>query len=340
MSVLAGEDSHDWTQTLSSMPARVSPNGQWLAFMSEGSPSGYDNRDALTGQPDAEVYLYSAASDRVVCASCEPSGARPRGVEYNKLEPIIGLVGGPRSTWQDKGLVAANVPGWTGNAETGNVTRHQPNYLTDEGRLYFNSADGLIPQDVNATEDVYQYEPPSVGSCSSESPNFTASSAGCVDLISSGASSQESAFLDASASAGDVFFLTSAKLVLADHDAAIDVYDAHQCSPASPCPPAQDASPPPCDTGDSCKPAATPQPEIFGAPASALFSGAGNLPAPAPKPPTKPKKPTRAEQLAKALKTCHRRFPHAKKRRSACERKAQRRFGIKRAVKRSRTTHR
>jgi DNA-binding beta-propeller fold protein YncE len=336
-SVLSVEDSHDWSHSLSSMPARVSPNGQWLAFMSQRLRPGYDNRDAATGQPDAEVYLYGAAKDRVECGSCEPSGARPAGIEYHKLEPSGGLVGGPVGTWNDKGLVAANVPGWTGDALAGTATRHQPRYLSNEGRLYFNSADGLVPQDVNGTEDVYQYEPPGVGGpsgCTTASPNFTARSEGCVDLISSGASSQESAFLDASTSGNDVFFLTSAKLVRADHDAAIDVYDAHQCE-GSTCPLAGAEESPPCDTGDSCKAAPSPQPEIFGAPASALFSGAGNLPPPAAAssgPGTGPKKPTRAEQLSKAIKTCRKRFAHAKKRRGTCEQKARRQFGAKKAA--------
>jgi hypothetical protein len=327
VSVLAGEDRHDWSTALRQMPTRVSPNGQWLEFMSQRSLTGYDNRDAKTGQPDAEVYLYNAASDHLACASCEPSGARPVGIEYHKLEPGSGgLAGGPRDVWESTALVAANVPGWTGADETGLATRHQPAYLNNEGRLYFNSADGLAPQDVNATEDVYQYEPPEVGSCSSESANFAERSGGCVDLISSGASSQESAFLDASASGGDIFFLTSAKLAPQDRDSAIDVYDAHSCSAASPCPSAEATTPPPCDTGDSCKPAPTPQPEIFGAPASALFSGAGNLPPPVgtPAPPVESK-------LTKALKSCRKRFPHAKKRRVSCEAKARRQFGAKKA---------
>jgi hypothetical protein len=328
VSVLAGQDRHDWSTSLREMPARVSASGQWLEFMSQRSLTGYDNRDAKTGQPDAEVYLYDAAANRLTCASCEPSGARPVGIEYHKLDPGSGgLAGGPRDVWESTATVAANVPGWTGDDEAGFASRHQPAYLNNEGRLYFNSADGLVPQDVNGTEDVYQYEPPGVGNCTSGSANFAERSGGCVDLISSGASSQESAFLDASASGGDVFFLTSAKLAPQDHDAAYDVYDAHVCSGASPCPPAEAASPPPCDTGDSCKPAPTPQPEIFGAPASALFSGAGNLPPPSSATPA----PAVESKLTKALKSCRKRFAHSKKRRGACEAKARRQFGAKKA---------
>src|SRR5664280_437074 len=53
---------------------------------------------------------------------------------------------------------------------------------------------------------------------------------GCVALISSGSSSHESAFLDASESGDDVFILTTAQLGGADTDKSYDVYDAHVCS--------------------------------------------------------------------------------------------------------------
>jgi hypothetical protein len=329
VAVLSSGDRTDWSQELRSLPARVSENGQWLALMSERSLTGYDNSDAKSGRPDAEVYLYDAANNKLRCASCLPSGARPTGVEYKKLER--GLAGGPRETWPSNALVAANVPGWVGDAEAGLNSRHQPRYLADDGRLFFNSADGLVPQDVNATEDVYQYEPPGVGSCSEESSGFAARSGGCVNLISSGESSQESAFLDASQSGDDVFFLTLQALIpTEDRDSARDVYDAHACSGASPCPPEGAAEPAPCDTGDSCKAAPAPQPEIFGSPASAQFSGPGN---PAPPPQGKPKPPTRAELLAKALKSCRSRYAHAKKRRQSCERQARAKYGAKKAKK-------
>jgi hypothetical protein len=109
-----------------------------------------------------------------------------------------------------------------------------------------------------------------------------------VGLISSGTSSEESAFLDASETGGDVFFLTTAQLAPQDVDDAYDIYDAHECTSVSPCLQAPAVRPPECTTADSCRAAPTPQPAIFGAPASATFSGAGNVtpapPAPAVRP--------------------------------------------------------
>ena len=190
-------DGHDWSENLRAQPTRASKSGQWLEFMSEASPTGYDNADRKSGEPVAEVYLYDAASKHLTCASCEPTGVRPVGVEYYTLEQgSEGLAGEPR-TWLDKGLVAANVPGWTTINASILSTRYQPRYLNDEGRLFFNTADALVPQDANGTEDVYQREPAGVGDCGEASPTYSAPAEGCVSLISSGSSAQESAFMDA-----------------------------------------------------------------------------------------------------------------------------------------------
>jgi DNA-binding beta-propeller fold protein YncE len=334
IATLESEDVHDWWPNQSSQPTRVSGNGRYLELMSQAQPTGYDNSDRATGKAVAEVYLYDAATNRLSCASCEPTGARPVGVEYIKLEPAAGLVGG-RNLWQRNALVAANVPGWTSSKAPGE-SFHQPRYLNNEGRLFFNTLDALVPQDSNGTQDVYEYEPPGVGGCSEADSTYSARSGGCVSLISSGASAQESAFLDASESGDDVFFLTSAKLSPLDVDAARDVYDAHVCSSASPCISYAGNETPPCTTEASCKPSPTPQPSIFGAPASSTFQGLGNpAAAAAVKPKAKPL--TRAQKLAAALKGCRKtkgNTKQAKAKRAKCEAKAHKQFGpLKRAKK-------
>ena len=292
--------------TIASGWSRVSPDGRWLAFMSTRSLTGHDNRDAVSGHPDAEVYLYDA-NGRLVCASCDPTGARPVGVDVE-----------PRALW-----VAANVPGWT-HFDVFGETRYQSRYLSDSGRLFFESNDALVPQDVNGAQDVYQYEPPGVGNCTTSSVTFGERSGGCVDLISSGISPEESSFLDASETGGDVFFLTQAKLVSQDFDSAFDVYDAHECTTVVPCYPVSPVSAPVCSTGDSCKAAPSPQPSIFGPAPSATFSGAGNVGPSAPGPVVRGKSSTRAQKLALALKACRKR---GRKRRGVCERNARKRYG-------------
>jgi hypothetical protein len=327
VAVVSGEDWLDWSRgstmyyTLDELSARVSPDGQWLAFMSDRELTGYDNRDAISGERDEEVFLYNAQAGRLVCASCNPTGARPVGAADRR-----GLVDGEGN--HEGQWLAASIPTWTAYA-FGAFGRadYQSRFLSDSGRLFFNSHDALVPQDVNGTWDVYEYEPPDVGNCETSSAMFGERSDGCVGLISSGSSAEESAFLDASESGGDVFMLTAAKLSAQDTDSALDIYDAHECSAVSPCPAPPAVQPPPCSTGDSCKAAPTPQPAIFGSPASATFSGAGNVsPASAPVVVSKdvtPKSSTRAARLAKALKACR---GKPKRERAGCERRARARY--------------
>lgn len=322
VAILSGEDAASLANgnligDLGNIPARVSPNGLWLAFMSNRSLAGYDNRDAYSGEPDEEVYLYDASVGRVICASCNPTGARPVGVfdsgEYPGL--LVDRPGNWRGDW-----LAASIPGWTNVSVV--KALYQSRYLSDSGRLFFNGNDALAPQDTNGTWDVYEYEPEGVD-CKSASATFSESADGCVGLISSGTSGEESAFLDASSSGDDVFFLTAAKLVPEDYDSALDVYDAHVCTAASPCLAEPPASPPPCSTGDSCKAAPSPQPTIFGASASATFSGVGNVVS-GSKPAVAPRSLSRAQKLAKALKACKKK--RSKRKRATCERQAQKAY--------------
>lgn len=298
IATLSSQDEHSWYANAISfehedpcgcggvehrrVSSRVSPNGRYVTFMSDRSLTGYDNTDAISGQPDEEVYLYDAVAKRLVCASCNPTGARPVGV----LDGSRRLLVDPEDTWggseggeaAGQHWLAGIIPSWWGVYEgaTRTGSLYQPRSLSDEGRLFFESPDALVPQATNGLMDVYEYEPSSVGSCSPASSAFSERSNGCTSLISGGTSSQESSFYDASESGDDVFFITASRLVPADYDTSYDVYDARVCTAAAPCS-AAPVSPPPCTSGDSCKAAPSPQPEIFGAPASATFSGAGNL---------------------------------------------------------------
>jgi hypothetical protein len=329
VAVLSSVDEPDWEGELSHRTSRVSPDGQWLTFMSQRELTGYKTQDAVTGEPDEEVYLYEAEANggagKLVCASCDPTGARPVGV----LDPEDGLTLGDR-IWSNVSRVAANIPGWTPYWLEGSL--YQSRYLSDSGRLFFNSNDGLVPQDVNGTEDVYEFEPPGIGGCSITSVLFSARSGGCVGLISAGGSGEESGFLDATATGSEVFFLTSLRLSSADRDSSIDLYDARECSAGSPCFAQPPTVPPPCDTGDSCKSAPSPQPAVFGAPASATFAGAGNVTPTKAKASVKTSALTRGQKLARALKVCGK---EKRGKRTACRRQAKAKYAVKRSSRAS-----
>lgn len=186
-----------------------------------------------------------------------------------------------------------------------------------------------MPQATNGKEDVYEFEPPGVGSCSEAQ--------GCVSLISSGSAKQESAFLEASENGDDAFFLTAQPLVAADRDTNYDLYDARVCTTSSPCLTSEESSLRPCETSKTCKPGTTPPatltapPTATPAPASTSTRQPG--PASKPKPTGKPKPLTRAQQLAKALKTC--RKDRNKHRRHACEKQARKRYAPKTKAKKT-----
>jgi hypothetical protein len=324
VATLSMGDRTDWEASAENQPTRISPDGRWLEFMSDRPLSGYDNHDAVSGRLDAEIFLHDTETGQTVCASCDPTGARPVGIEYRQLEKGNGPLATVRGQWQQDEWVAALVPQATtflGIEGSG----YQSRYLSDSGRLFFNALGGLVPQDVNGIGDVYEHEPAGVGGCETSSSTFDPHSEGCLGLISSGTSSRQAGFLDASENGDDVFFLSTAKLSPQDLDADQDVYDAHVCSAASPCI-SQPASPPPCTTEASCKASPTPQPGIFGAPPSATFNGLGNATAPAPKVvKKKTAAQTRAEKLSKALKACAK--DKKRQARTKCQKAARHKLG-------------
>jgi len=107
--VLSPGDSPDWangSENITGLAARVSAGGGWLVFMSDRSLTGYDNRDAVSGHLDEEVFLYNAVTRRISCVSCDPSGARPVG-----LKRVVKV----NSRWRLVRMVCGlGVRGWLG----------------------------------------------------------------------------------------------------------------------------------------------------------------------------------------------------------------------------------
>jgi hypothetical protein len=167
--------------------AQVTPDGKTLAFLSSANPTGYDNTCAGTAGECAEVYLYHADTGRLVCASCDPSGAPPVG--------------------------DAVLPGST------LVHSESVHLLSDDGaRIFFDSPDPLVPGDTNGKYDVYEYEQADTGSCQSAT--------GCIYLISGGRAEEDTWVSGSSANGDDVFFVTREALVSQDGDENDDMYDA------------------------------------------------------------------------------------------------------------------
>jgi DNA-binding beta-propeller fold protein YncE len=340
-------DRPDWEVTPRlGMTSRVSPNGQFLAFMSNSPLTGYDNVDTnplANGARDQEVFVYSLGSNTLTCASCNPSGHQPAGVRDQVVSGEgNGLVVDRPRMWEGDWL-AGEISGVTSNA--GEYGFYLPRNLTDEGRLFFNSADQLVPAVTTPTREmeiegkstqvgvmnVYEFEPNKVGSCEQAT--------GCVSLLSGGTSATESQFLEASESGEDAFVYSAARLQPSnDHDGSYDVYDLQVCRTGAPCVAQEPIVPSTCasEPGEpTCKPPATEAPALPPAPPT-TGGGPGNkgtvevLPFTVVKPvPVKPL--TTKQKLERALKECRKK--KNKKKRHACERQAHKRYPVKKAKK-------
>ncbi len=311
--VLSGEDVDDWgggSEQLTNLTGRVAGGGEWLVFMSDRSLTGYDTRDAVvSGVRDEEVYEYRFGGG-LVCVSCDPSGERPHGVEYAKLNE--GAAAGT-GVWPEGARLAGFVPSWTPYRKQGAF--YQSRFLGGSGRVFFDSSDGLVAGDSDGVVDVYEFEPVGVGSCRVGGVGFVAVDDGCLGLVSSGESGQESGFLDASESGDEVFFLTTSRLSGRDRDTAYDVYDA-RVGGGEPVLSGVGV----CGGGFCQEPAGEPSAPVAG---SEGFEGPGSPLVEAIVPPVKVL--TRAQKLKAALKACGR--DRVKRKRVVCERGARRRYG-------------
>jgi DNA-binding beta-propeller fold protein YncE len=303
----------DWRPVLGYRSAELSADGQSLVFMSNRQLSGYQNvnRDGECGgggehptHSCVEIYRYDAPGGEIACVSCDPSGAPP--VEGKDAPNLEG-----RATY---------LPG-----DFGSITHMRRLISANGDRVFFNSDQPLSPQDKNGVQDVYEWEASGAGSCTGGS---SANGDGCVSLLSGGVSTSGSLLIDADETGSNVFFVSRAALVPGGGSGEKpNVFDARVDGGFKGAP-GGILQPPVCKSAEECKPPAG-QPPVESFPASAAFSGAGNLIAPLEtiKPPAgKPavRKLTRAQELAKALKACRK---QAKRKRAACEATARKHYG-------------
>lgn len=122
-------DVEDWTRWPSASQAYVTPDGRHLAFMSAEPLTGYENRDEA-GEAVHEVFVYSAESGQLVCASCDPSGARPLGSAF----------------------IGATLD------ERVSTPFHQPRSLSDDGSRLFFSSPYVLAGVGGGSDKLFEYE--------------------------------------------------------------------------------------------------------------------------------------------------------------------------------------
>ncbi len=289
------ERAFEWTGGIEL--ANVTPDGRYLVFLSHRKLTADDTRV----EGPAQVYRYDSQTGALVRISIGQHGYNDNG----------------NAGSADAGIEFA-ARGWALGVGPGVAN---PTMSDDGSYVFFESPVALAPGALNevkgskvlfAAENIYEYHD------------------GNVSLIATapfGDGGHTVELLGADASGADVFFSTNEPLVSQDTDTQLDYYDARICSKTEPsevepCVKAP-ASPVSCQER-SCQAPAGGAP-TFGAPSSSTFSGTGNFTPSAPAVKPTPKPLTRAQKLSKALKAC--RKDKSKKKRSACEKAAHKRFG-------------
>lgn len=156
-----------------------------------GNDAAFPSAQSLTGSDPAghsEIYRYDAPTDHLDCVSCTTTGV-PSTAD---------------ATLASNGLS-----------------------LTDDGRVFFSTADQLAASDTDNRKDAYEWEPQGTGNCQASSPTFGKASGACLALISAGTSPFDSGLLGASADGTDAYFFTRDSLAPQDKNGAtMKIYDA------------------------------------------------------------------------------------------------------------------
>jgi hypothetical protein len=305
----------DWRATLGMHSAQLTPDGQSLSFLSSRRLTSY--RNVVAGGATCqvsynhhnrsacpEVYVYDASTASVACASCNPTGAAPLANESLTLN----------------GEPATYLPG-----DFGSITQMRRWISADGSRVFFDTIQPLLAADTNGLQDVYEWERAGSGSCS-EGSSFDGG--GCLYLLSGGSGDRGSYLTDSDETGANVFFVTRTALLPGESSGASALFDA-RVDGGFPAAASGNVQLPPCESAEACK-SLPGEPPASSFPASAAFSGAENLIAPpeVAKPPAKKpavRKLTRAQKLAKAMKTCKRESNKA--RRAECKTLARKRYG-------------
>jgi hypothetical protein len=282
------------TGETSDYTSRTSPDGRYLLFESTANVTGYD------GGHTPMAYLFDAEAtngrEALACVSCRQDGKPGIGASDKERQAVLKIATAQYAPHLSQSLVVRN------------------------GRpvVFFRSRDPLAPGATEGEWSLYEWAHGQVfqiaadlGRGGSEAPTTAG---------------QTLQFIGASAEGVDLYFVDATALNWEDPDARKAVWDARVGGGFS-----QPSPVPGCDASleGSCQGSPPLVPSITGAPASAAFSGSGNLAAAPPPPPavTLSAAQIRARHLAQALRTC--RKAKKKSRRLSCERDAHRKYGPK-----------
>jgi hypothetical protein len=292
---LSEADQAEWEPN-GGAPMQTTPTGSYVAFKSSKPGTTPDDTSTAT-----QLYRYFADQTEVESAASKAGEAPQPLVRVSKGEEGYNHDGNTESL----GVFIPNAS--LAEHQRVNVDSH-PTISSDGSVVTFMSADALTPQafedPTNVADSVYEYRE------------------GHVYLVSDGQSQfgSESFLVGAlvygvSPSGKDVFFGTYASLVPEDTDTLADTYDAR----------VEGGAPAPA-TGSSCSQActATKSSSPPAGPFASETATAGDQLAPPAANPARPRPPTRAQQLARALTACHK---LKGKRRARCEAAARKRYG-------------
>ena len=131
------DDSMIGNNLIVSVQSRVTPDGRHFLFSTKtgsGLPLEYDQGSCsnnVTKPGCRELYVYSADTETLACASCNPTGE-------------------PATSHASTGFRVPSSPAHT---------YHFNRAISDDGgHVFFSTGDALLPEDTNGRQDAYQYD--------------------------------------------------------------------------------------------------------------------------------------------------------------------------------------
>jgi hypothetical protein len=210
----------------SSVIYRASDDGRYLLFTSRGRVTAYDNSAVGCLDGRCQEVYLYDAGDGQLSCLSCPGSGEPSNGSSHLTGPERNGLLAQATEWDSESLE-----------------------LDDQGsRVFFETPNALVSGDSNGRYDVYEWR------------------SGLLRLVSGGAGSYDSRFVDATPDGGNVFFLTRNSLIGSDRDGNVDLYDARVGGGFA------EPVPPPACEGDACQ--SPPNPPNDPTPASLAASGA------------------------------------------------------------------